>query len=69
VIDGYIVDFYCQSANLIIEVDGEVHEYQVAKDKERDQIMMEKGLKVFRIKNEEIKKDIQKVLVKIAEAL
>jgi very-short-patch-repair endonuclease len=27
VIDGYIVDFYCQSANLIIEVDGEVHEY------------------------------------------
>jgi leucyl-tRNA synthetase len=46
------------SANLIIEVDGEVHEYQVEKDKERDQIMVEKGLKVFRIKNEEIKKDI-----------
>lgn len=29
VIDGYIVDFYCHSANLIIEVDGEVHQYQV----------------------------------------
>ncbi len=26
VIAGFIVDFYCHAANLVIEVDGEIHE-------------------------------------------
>ena len=68
VFDGYIVDFYCHSANLIVEVDGEVHDYQTEKDRERDQIFNDKGIKVIRIKNEEIRNDIKKVLSKIAIA-
>lgn len=68
VIDGYIVDFYCHAANLVLEIDGAVHDYQTEKDKERDRILMDKGLKVIRIKNEEIRNDIHNVLVKIASA-
>ena len=26
IIDGFIVDFYCHTAGLVVEVDGEVHE-------------------------------------------
>ena len=68
VIDGYIADFYCHSANLIVEVDGEVHQYQIEKDQERDQNLNDKGLKVIRIKNEEIRNDVTEVLRKIGEA-
>lgn len=38
------------------------------KDQERDRNLNEKGLKVIRIKNEEIRNDIKKVLVMIEEA-
>ena len=36
VLDGYIVDFYCHAAQLVIEVDGEVHASQHEYDAERD---------------------------------
>src|SRR5438105_4830960 len=36
VIDGFIVDFYCHSVRLIIELDGPVHEKQIESDRERD---------------------------------
>jgi very-short-patch-repair endonuclease len=67
VIDGYIVDFYCHSARLIVEVDGEVHEYQKEEDQKRDLILQEKGLKILRIKNEQVRSDLQGVLNKILE--
>lgn len=38
VIDGYIVDFYCHSAGLVIEVDGEIHNNQKEEDLERERI-------------------------------
>ncbi len=28
IIAGYIVDFYCHSARLVVEVDGEIHQAQ-----------------------------------------
>jgi very-short-patch-repair endonuclease len=68
IIEGYIVDFYCHAANIIVEVDGEVHDFQVAEDKYRDQALKEKGFKVIRFKNEEIHNSAQEVLAKIAIA-
>jgi very-short-patch-repair endonuclease len=35
-----------------VEVDGEIHDFQVAEDKHRDHVLMEKGLKVIRFRNE-----------------
>jgi very-short-patch-repair endonuclease len=68
IIEGYIVDFYCHATNIIVEVDGEVHDFQVAEDKYRDQALKEKGFKVIRFKNEEIHNNVQEVLAKIAIA-
>ncbi len=62
IIDGFIVDFYCHSVGLVIEVDGEVHESQVAYDAERDAILKARGLKVLRISNERVRIDLDGVL-------
>ena len=62
IIDGFIVDFYCHSVGLVIEVDGEVHENQVAYDAERDAILKARGLKVLRISNERVRTDLDGVL-------
>src|ERR1035437_1952232 len=66
-IGGYIVDFYCPSKRLVIEIDGPQH---FTKDnKEYDEIRTEffKGLdiKVLRFTNIEIDTNIYEVLQKI----
>ena len=62
-IDHFIVDFYCASLGLAIEIDGEIHVFQKAKDMERDNLLEQKfGLEVIRYKNEEILTDLQKVI-------
>lgn len=48
----FIADFYCRELNLIIEVDGGIHLNQKEYDKERDELLHNKGLKVIRIENE-----------------
>ncbi|MBE9144309.1 endonuclease domain-containing protein [Planktothrix mougeotii] len=65
IIDGFIVDFYCHQAQLVIEVDGEIHEQQVESDQERDAILAARGLKIIRIKNQEIRQNLQGVLQQI----
>ena len=62
IIDGFIVDFYCHSVGLVIEVDGEVHENQVAYDAQRDAILRARGLRVLRISNDQIRTNLDSVL-------
>ena len=52
----------------MIEVDGVVHEYQKYYDYQRDLILNELGLRVIRIKNEELS-DIDVVKKRILDAL
>jgi very-short-patch-repair endonuclease len=54
IIAGYIVDFYCHAASLVIELDGEVHLQQQEYDLERDRILTGMGLLVLRFPNREI---------------
>jgi len=61
----FIPDFYCAEENLIIEVDGKIHDYQKDRDEQRQLILESKGLKVVRIKNEELS-NMEKVLEKIS---
>ncbi|MEK6852480.1 MAG: DUF559 domain-containing protein [Nanoarchaeota archaeon] len=59
----FIVDFYCSHLGIAIEIDGEVHIAQQARDKERDNILEQKfGLRVIRYKNEEVLKNTEKVV-------
>jgi len=63
VIDNYIVDFYCHSARLIIELDGSQHydEKGLLKDKIRTDKIEQRGLLVIRIPNNEINKNFEGV--------
>ncbi|MBO5333625.1 MAG: endonuclease domain-containing protein [Clostridia bacterium] len=57
VIDNYIVDFYCSSLNLVIELDGSQHydEHGVIEyDKIRTEKLEERNLTIIRIPNNEI---------------
>ena len=66
VIDGFIVDFYCHAAGLVVEVDGQVHEGQAEYDLERDRVLCARGLRIVRVRNEEIWGDLDGVLARIA---
>ena len=63
----FITDFYCHGQRFAIEVDGKSHDYQRHYDELRSHIIDHLGISVLRIKNEEIEKDLQKVLDKIRE--
>ena len=69
VIDGFIADFYCHSASLIVEVDGGIHETQEEQDAERDAHLISRGFRILRVTNDEVNKDLQGVLQKILENL
>src|SRR5258705_514303 len=60
----YIVDFFCKPLNLVIEIDGSYHfeEEQKVKDKERQQILEEMGLKFLRFSEQQVRKDMDIVL-------
>ena len=60
----FIADFMCYEKNLVIEVDGLIHEFQKEEDEHRENILESLGLNVLRIRNEEVK-DISTALEKI----
>jgi very-short-patch-repair endonuclease len=68
IIDGFIADFYCHAAGLVIEVDGKIHEKQIEYDAERDKVLSARGLRLLRIKNEEVRQELDKVLKRILTA-
>ena len=63
VIDGYIVDFYCHQARLIIELDGSQHydESGLLKDSIRTAHIESRGLTVIRIPNNAVTTNFQGV--------
>ena len=63
IIGSYIVDFYCASAKLIIEIDGSQHfeKTGLAKDIERDAYLRGLGLHILRFSNAEIDKYFDRV--------
>ena len=54
VIDGFIVDFYCHAVALAVELDGSIHDDpdQSAYDKDRDEKLSQRGIRVLRIRND-----------------
>lgn len=66
IIAGYIVDFYCHRAALVIEVDGPIHDRQQEYDAYREQVLRARGVTVARFKNEEVLSHLDDVLTRIA---
>ncbi len=63
IIGQYIVDFYCPKAKIAIELDGSQH-YEpmgLEKDTERTMYLSQYGIKVIRIPNNEVMKNLRGV--------
>ena len=68
-IDQYIVDFYCKDLMMAIEIDGESHrDTLITKNDIIRQKTLEKlGVRVLRIDDQDIKDDIDEVLLVIQD--
>ena len=71
VIAGYIVDFYCASGNLVVELDGSQHKQieAMAYDKERTRVLQSLGLKVLRFDNMQVETHLDEVIAEITKHL
>ena len=70
-IGDFVADFFCYTAKLVIELDGEAHDnsFQKERDLERTKILNNMGLREIRFRNEDVLNNIDLVLSKIAEEL
>ncbi|MDP4210830.1 MAG: endonuclease domain-containing protein [Bacteroidota bacterium] len=66
-ISGFVADFYCHEARLVVEVDGSIH--NTAEQKERDENrtfeLQKLGLNVIRVTNDEVMNNVDAALDKI----
>ena len=69
VVRGYIVDFYCPSKKLVIEIDGPIHLKQKEKDSFRDSVIRSLGFEILRFSNEDVFGNFSKVILKIKEGI
>ena len=65
VIDGFIVDFYCHAYAFVLEVDGPIHNAQKEYDAWRDWILQERGLRILRVTNDEVMRDLEGVFERV----
>ena len=65
IIAGFIVDFYCHQASLVIEVDGDIHDLQQEEDARLENVLSEMGLTIVRFRNEDVIKDLPRVVERI----
>ena len=68
-VGNLILDFYCPSCKLVIEVDGEVHSDRLDYDDARTDKLGEYGYKVLRFSNERIINDLSQVLAEIRQVV
>ncbi len=71
IIDGFIVDFYCEQAKFVVEIDGSVHDTteQQSYDDHRNKVFNAKGISVIRFSNDEVIFKIDSVLDKLQKSL
>lgn len=65
----FIADFFCHERQLVVEIDGKIHDYRKDHDELRTFIINMMGIAVIRFRNEEIETDIIEVLAKITSLL
>ena len=64
---SYIADFYCHELRLVIEIDGDSHEYSFQYDTKRQSELEAYGVTFLRFSNDEVKKNMFSVLLVIEE--
>ncbi|MCK0146454.1 endonuclease domain-containing protein [Arenibacter sp. F26102] len=68
-IGNYITDFYCAQENLVIELDGEVHNNAISieKDDKRTAFLHGKGYTVVRFENKMVFENLPSVLQELRD--
>ncbi len=69
VIDNFIPDFVTLSCKLIVEVDGEIHNFQKEHDENRTYLLEQGGFRVIRFTNYEVMNNIDNVMAEIKRNL
>jgi very-short-patch-repair endonuclease len=69
VIQGFIVDFYCHKASLVVEVDGDIHDLQEEEDARREKVLGELALRIVRFRNDEVVGNLSVVVGEIKELI
>ncbi len=64
-----MVDFFCASAQLVVEIDGPVHDAQTDQDDERQHLLETRGYRILRIRSTDVDRDLPAVLQRIAQAI
>src|SRR6185312_8591498 len=70
-IGSYIADFVAHSRKLVLEVDGESHDFEprVRQDGVRDRWLKSRGYRVLRFTNDDVLKNLEGAVLSIAEAV
>lgn len=68
-IDRFIADFYCPEKNLVIEVDGPIHQYTQEEDALRQAFIESHGLRVLRFTTLQVAHELETVLSEIKAAI
>jgi very-short-patch-repair endonuclease len=67
-IGNYVADFFCESANLIVELDGASHDGRAGYDRSQQGCFESRGLHVLRISNDDVTGDPEAVIIGVAKA-
>jgi very-short-patch-repair endonuclease len=67
-VGAFVLDFYCSSERLAVEVDGAIHENQREADAERQAILESLGIRFVRVTATEVEQDMPTVLAHIRAA-
>ncbi|MCD6531236.1 DUF559 domain-containing protein [bacterium] len=68
-IGRYVVDFVCLEANLVVEIDGSIHDNTKEYDDEKNKFLNAAGFDVLRLSSELVEKDLDTAVQKIVEKL
>ena len=68
-IGAFVVDFYCPSDRLAIEVDGGIHEQQIEADRIRQELIASLDIRFLSLTNDDVMRDLPGALAKIEQAL
>ena len=70
-IGSYVADFYCSSARLVIEIDGDSHftAAGAAHDAQRTAVLAGLNVRVIRFTNLEVREQFEAVCMRIQKAL
>lgn len=66
---GWYVDFVCEEAKLVVEVDGSSHRARRSADANRDEVMRANGYSVFRVSTYEVENNLESVIARIRHQL